>query len=208
MLGKDEVSKGVDYKLAKMIIENDDLEMFIRAFGRDYCGNESPNLVFYSHAILHKDEILFKILQTTNILNWLVKYRCFSEIEKREITHLVTDKHNFLQSVIDEIPSVIYGFNYLMNFCIENKLDQALELMLNQGIDFINFTEKAIGNYTNEFEVVNYNGSKETVIQVKSNWSGYALGFVPYVYGNDEIDNIDLRNKAAIINAKIDKLRR
>lgn len=206
VLGEYEVSRNADYQLTKMIIENDDLDMFIRAFGKDYADNESPNVVFFN-GILREEQLLRCILKTTNILGWLIKYRPFSEIERKQITHLNADKHKTLQSVIDEIPSVIYGFNYLTNFCIENKLNQVLELILNQGINCVNHTEKIIKDCVNEFEVVNYNGSKETVIQLKSNWSGYPLAFVPYVYEYDKIEDIGLRDIAIMINTKIDNLR-
>ena len=207
-LGQGSTVSETDYKLTQMIIENDDKEMFIRAFEKDFYGNKSPLLVFYNHSFLMQNDVIFDILNTTDILKWLLQNRCLSKIEQKELTHINISEHEYLQHIIDKIPSVFCGFNYLLKLCIENNLNKPLELMLEQAINTVREITEILKENKNEFEVVEYYASSDMVIQLKDRWRGNPLGFVPYVEDYSKIKDEELRQKAIWINEEIDQLRR
>lgn len=198
-----------DYKLTKMIIENDDKEMFIRAFGMDYYEAQSPISVFYNHRFLMNDDIVISILKTNNILEWLLEYRRLSEVERNHFAHVWTEtwKSEDLQSVIDRIPSVLFGFNYLLKKCIENDLCESLMLMINRAADIVQDITDIIKDIKSEFKVVKYYDSSDMVIQEKAR-AILPLGFVPYIEDYNRIKDEELRKKAIMINEKVDQLRR
>ncbi len=201
--------KETDYKLTKMIIENDDKEMFIRAFGMDYYEAPSPISVFYNHSFLMNDDIIMSILKTNNILEWLLEYRRLSKVESDNFAHgwTVTGKIEYLKAVIDRIPSVLFGFNYLLKKCIENDLCESLLLMINRATDIVQDITDIIEENRAEFEVVKYYDSSDMVIQVKARVI-LPLGFVPYIEDYNKIKDEELRKKAILINEKVDQLRR
>ena len=209
-LGQGNSASETDYKLTKMIIENDDKEMFIRAFGADYNEEPSPVSVFFNHGFLTNDDILTSILKTNNILQWLMEYRCFSKTESNQFSGKwsLNEDYKYLQPIIDRIPSVLCGFNYLLKKCIEKDLNESLSVMINHALTIAQEITNIIEDNKSEFEVVEYYASSDIVIQLKARWRGCPLGFVPYVEDYNKIKNEELRKKAIPINEEMDKLRR
>ena len=201
------------YKLTKMIIENDDKEMFIKAFGINHYGESeeaSPISVFYYHKVLITDDIIVAILKTNNILEWLMEYRCFSETERDLFGRSwnVLEYYEYLQPIVDRIPSVLCGFNYLLKKCIEEGEYEPLSLMVNRAVAIVQDITDIIMDYKSEFEIVKYYNSSDTVIQLKTCRISYPLGFVPYVEDYNKIKDEKLRRKSIFVNETIDKLRR
>ena len=179
-----------------------------KVFEKDFYGDKSQILVFYNHNFLIQDDIIFDILNTTDILKWLLQKRCFSKIEQKQFAHINISEHEYLQHIIDNIPSVFCGFNYLLKLCIENNLNKQLDLMLEQAVNNVCEITEIVKESKNEFEVVEYHDSSDMVIQLKSRWRGNPLGFVPYIEDCSKIKNEELRKKAVFVNEKVNEFRR
>lgn len=211
VLQLNDISNGSpDSRLTKMIIEHDDVDLFVQAFGKDWNGDESPMLVFRNHNILTEDTLLFKLLEAKNILTWLAKVEPFSEIERKHFSGNweLTEKSEHLKNVIYNIPSVIYGFNNLLDMCIFDENNDTLNLLLDRGIDAVNLLVNTLGDYCSEFEIVPFTSRFDMVIQFKNSRWSCPLGFVPYVEGCNVIKDEQLKEKAEQINRTIDQLRK
>lgn len=206
----DTSNRSPDSMLTKMIIEHDDVDLFIKAFGKDYNGNESPISVFRNHNILTEDNVLFNFLEAKNILTWLTKITPFSVVERKQFggNWELTEKSAHLKNVVYNIPSVMYGFNNLLDVCIFSENNDTLNLFLDRGIDAVNQLLNILGDYSLEFEIVPYTSSFDMVIQFKNSRWSCPLGFVPYVEGCNEIKDEQLKEKAEQINRTIDQLRK
>ena len=101
----------------------------------------------------------------------------------------------------------MFGFNYLLNLCIEQDIYDALEVLLEYGEQVVNEISDIIKDYKCKFEVANDFYFHAMVIQLKSRRRACPLGFVPYVEDCDKIKNDTLRRKAKAINIQIDSLR-
>ncbi len=200
-----------DMVLTKMIIENDDVYMFIKAFGKFDRENESPVSVFYNHSsLLREKDIILCILKTKEILNWLVQKRVFSESERKEFsgTWELIEDYQYLENTVYAIPTVLFGFHYLLNLCIEEDFYDVLEVLLEYGEQIVNDINDIIKDYRCEFEVTKDFYFNAMIIQLKSRHRVCPLGFVPYVESCDKIKNDTLRRKAESINGQIDSLRK
>ena len=195
-----------DCELAKMIIGNDDEEMFKMAFGQDYASGTSAKLVFYNHSIIRTEDMKDSILKATKIMKWLNQHGGLSDIEKKAINHVDVVYPGELQPIISSVPSVFYGFNHLVNICIEQEIQASLGTMLDYGIEYVNELSGLLNDHMLSFEILKYETTCELVIRTIG--SRYVLGFVPYISEYSKIKNKELQDKAIMVNEFVDKLRR
>lgn len=197
-------TRDVDNKLTQMIVENDDMEMFEKIFG--YMTN-----VLSSHAPYGKhqmtEEITFMILKSQKILRWFMKSKPFSLEEWREFnenddTLDVSEKgktQHIAENMVDYIPSVPYGFNKLLNKCVEENLMDTLEILLDFSLEHMQYVIEILGDRISDFVI------DKNIIQLKDKrW--YVLGFVPYT--KESFDNAPekIRAKVEKLNHLIDRI--
>ncbi len=195
--------KEIDNKLAKMIIENDDVEMFEKIFG--HLENEPS-----THAVFRKyemtNEIIYMILKSQKILRWFMKSKPFS-LNEWHLFNDEDDKKFFrsenqkYQHVIDNIPSVAYGFNILLAKCIKENLMDTLEILLDFSIDHMQKVITVLGDDISKFEI----DKKEKIIQLKDEkWA--ALGFVPWLENTFDNASEKISMKIEEINQLISRI--
>ena len=199
----------IDKILTKMIIDHDDVDLFVKSFGMDWNDEESRISVFYNNSILAGDDLIFQFLETKNILDWLTKVTSFTKEERKQFggNWELTDELVHLKTIVYNIPSVIYGFNNLIDTCILKENNEALKFLLDRGIDVVNALVSVLGENGTAFEIVPYTSPLDIIIQLKNGWRACPLGFVPYVKRWDEIKDRQIKEKAKRINDTVDLLR-
>ena len=84
----------------------------------------------------------------------MTKITPFSVVERKQFggNWELTEKSAHLKNVVYNIPSVMYGFNNLLDMCIFSENNDTLNLFLDRGIDAVNQLLNILGDYSLEFE--------------------------------------------------------
>ena len=202
-----QVSK-IDFDLTRMIVEADDLEMFKKAFGRLYLDRQSVHAVYMKNDI--PIEITALILKSHKILNWLMQIQPFADDEWEKFNPNKNKKVvkflNLNDNYVREIPSMVYGYSYLLNCAIAKKVD-SLKPLLDQALEYVKQVKQLLGNRMFDLGIIRYECNNTEFALCSKNDRGLILAFVPYIENAADISNDEWRKKAEEINAMFPLLR-
>ncbi len=189
----------VDLDLTKMIVEADDLPMFKKAFGMLYRNTESSHAVYLNNQF--PEEITSSLLKSHEILKWIASFQPFTDEEWVKFNRNITSKESLLLDTNDnyalEIPSMAYGYSYILTRAIAEKSD-SLELLLDYALNYMEQLNSFLGNWTSNFGIIQYDEFAYALCFKNEKWTTWA--FIPFVGNITDISNDRLRQKAEKIN--------
>lgn len=189
----DRLEPRVYNKLTKMIIENDDVEMFEKFFG--YIRNELSLHAPYREYEITDDHTL-AIIKSQKILRWFMKSKPFSTMEWDRFNNWLVEDEK-----VDNIPSVPYGFNKLLNKCVEENLMDTLEMLLDFSINHMECVIEILGQNISYFEIYNSSLVLKGKIRI-------VAALVPHLESGSENIPEKIQAKVAELNRLIDVIGR
>ena len=184
-----EIGSGFEDDVLSMIIENDDLELFLKIVGRYSCFTEETKTenipIKYAPLVLNSDNIFNYYLSTSPLTEGEIK-----AINRGSYT---SNEKGF------GIPSVHAGFNDLIKYSVETDNYDKLELLLKSAEKTVSlFKNLLFSNDKPDIKV------RENFLMANGNW----CSFLPYVTEAEAIKSDELKKQALSINAFVEKIRR
>ena len=205
-LNLDPINDDTDLAITKMIVGNDDLEMFQQAFCRLNL-NELSHHAVYAKTGLPR-EITEAILNSKRILEWLMQIAPLTENERRDLNYgkIMTLRYPDSDGYVLTVPSLAYGYSQMMYIAVSSGSNKSLSNLLNNALDYIDRLKEHVGEHISDLRLDD-EGNLERFISLKNDRRCYCLAVVPYVPNCDEISDGALREKAEAINGFFDSLK-
>ena len=201
----DWVSREFEDDVLSMIIENDDLKLFLMMVSRYTAFVDEGECIYMngytehdysaSHCIPRK--FADEILESDKIFKWYLNISPLNDEEKKKINRGLTKESDDNL----KISSINAGFNYLLQCAIEQQNLQKIQILLDSAEKCLQQLKNALGKKLELFNIVTDD------MKLTDGNHPYYSAFMPYVEKVDSIKDETLKKRAKEINRQIEQIK-